>query len=439
MKISPKDTFEPRVCQTLTSEDFSVVLNLYQPLMSPCCFSLYILLNDWQKDATKRYFLVNELEVALGCGLNDLYEARRKLEALGLLRVFVTHQNNVTQFIYEVQKPLTPQAFFREDLLRMLLLQFVGEHEYQRLQDKFLKKDLIGVQYQEITCSLLDVFTFTPQQLSNVAAAPKVTNTNSVKEWTLPQVLDKPLLKELLENSFLRDEDVLQHLELLNVLKNLYAIDESQLIHMLEESLKIEQDEIDWQLFEAKINQRFEFVSSKQQSVQTPSVSEITDQKVDKDKTEEKKTLEACQYYQPGYFLTSLKQNNVTSAEQKLLKEALAKLPSEVINVIFYYIIVEKENAFVNKNYFWSIAEGMQKAQIKTAQQAIEYLTKMFDGESQPEVKSKVNYRNKRQKPIVKEVLPDWAKEDKPTKTKKVQTVDTVELQSWLNEFKTEN
>lgn len=428
MKISPKDTFEPRVVQTLSSEDFTIVLNLYQPLMTPSCFSLYMLLADWQQDETKQFFLVSELEVALGCGLNDLYEARRKLEALGLLRVFICEQE-VQKFIYEVQKPLSPEAFFKEDLLRVLLLRFVGEYEYQRLVNKFLKRPETLQNTKEITCSLLDVFTFTPQQLNNAVVAPKVKEQVH-KEWQLPQVLDKQLLKILLQDSFLLDEDVLQHLQQLNVIKNLYEITEQQIIQLLEESLKIDDNTIDWEFFEAKVSQRCNFAQASQANIKkNTKVSQSSTKQLSANQD----LIAACEYYWPMYFLKLIKKTEVTSSEQRLLKDALSKLPKELINIILHYIVIESENSFVNRNYFWSLADQLTKAKIKTANEAIDYL-KTRDAYLDARTKQDKHYVKR---PRVKEVLPKWANEiSSDYATAQVSTTaNKAELQKLINDI----
>ena len=53
-----------------------------------------------------------ELLDILSLGLRDFYEARIRLEALGLLKTFVQKDELGQVFIYELQAPLSAEDFF---------------------------------------------------------------------------------------------------------------------------------------------------------------------------------------------------------------------------------------------------------------------------------------------------------------------------------------
>lgn len=55
--------------------------------------------------------------VTMQMQLPEIYEERVKLEAIGLLKVYIKKEKDIRMFIYELQPPLSPKQFFDDIVL----------------------------------------------------------------------------------------------------------------------------------------------------------------------------------------------------------------------------------------------------------------------------------------------------------------------------------
>src|SRR3982751_3079018 len=122
-EIIPIDRYIVAAGGPLHEYDRKVVTFLYQPLIGSTCFSLYMTLwaeleenRLWSEDST-HHLLMNLLEM----NLKEIYEARLKLEGIGLLKTFVKTDEGERSFIYELFPPLTPEQFFLDGMLNIYL------------------------------------------------------------------------------------------------------------------------------------------------------------------------------------------------------------------------------------------------------------------------------------------------------------------------------
>ena len=128
----------------LNLEMVSQALPLYQPLMGVSAYGVYAFLSanvDYKPLLSKRK-AHKELLVNLGVDLPTFYEARIKLEALGLLKTYMQEDSLGKLYIYEVQQPLMGQNFFTDDLMAALLLETVGQRQFEQLERKYNPKQL---------------------------------------------------------------------------------------------------------------------------------------------------------------------------------------------------------------------------------------------------------------------------------------------------------
>lgn len=112
---------------------------MYQPLIGTAAYSLYMTL--WTEIEEEAYWsegiLHSELLALLNIGIPELYQARIKLEAIGLLKTYIqTGSTKLT--IYELQAPQASDVFFKDDLLSLLLLEKVGERKFRKLRNRFV-------------------------------------------------------------------------------------------------------------------------------------------------------------------------------------------------------------------------------------------------------------------------------------------------------------
>ncbi len=145
MFVNPKDRYVVLYKDKLSEMDHKVIQYLYQPLIGGLSISLYLtFLNEvttgmmYSKQTTHRWLMD-----VLGMPLDDIYQCRRRLEGIGLLKTYKKAAAEGNVFIYEIMPPLTPDAFFHDDLLPIYLQQKLDSRHYERLLSMFSDKKII--------------------------------------------------------------------------------------------------------------------------------------------------------------------------------------------------------------------------------------------------------------------------------------------------------
>ena len=259
-QMSPKDGYVVNTKAHIGSTEFKVILKLYQPLMGVNAYGIYSLLaaKVAQTPDLLARRMHKELLDILNLGLRDFYEARIRLEALGLLKTFIQKDELGQVFIYELQAPLSAETFFKDDLLSMLLADSLGQIQYDELKQEFVKPAFTYANAKEVTKSLLDVFTVKKDTLLKnsqvkVTAKPAKNLVDSVEID-----LDIEYLKELLAQSFVPATEISRSLETLKSIALLYGLNELELVKLLEQALNVKDDKVDLELVKKLATQQFD-------------------------------------------------------------------------------------------------------------------------------------------------------------------------------------
>ena len=96
--------------------------------------------------------------------LEDIIEAREKLEGVGLIKTYLK-KGNVNNYVYELYSPLSAYEFFNNPILDVTLLNNVGKSNYKKLIQYFKLPNIKKSEYEDITCSFTDVF----ENVSNIS------------------------------------------------------------------------------------------------------------------------------------------------------------------------------------------------------------------------------------------------------------------------------
>ena len=99
--VRSNDLFKVKLASFLTDFDRKVLSELYQPMIGYGALSLFMTL--WSKherkaaiDFTNHSILFETMQISL----NDFVSAKRKLEAVGLLRTFVKEEDEHSKYLY---------------------------------------------------------------------------------------------------------------------------------------------------------------------------------------------------------------------------------------------------------------------------------------------------------------------------------------------------
>ncbi|UKI29139.1 MAG: hypothetical protein L6V78_02015 [Clostridium sp.] len=72
--------------------------------------------------------------------LDDIKEARKALEATGLLRTYYKDGEELNSYIYELYAPLSASEFFNHPILNIVLYNNIGKDEYEELIKNYKKR-----------------------------------------------------------------------------------------------------------------------------------------------------------------------------------------------------------------------------------------------------------------------------------------------------------
>ncbi|MCK0471358.1 replication initiation and membrane attachment family protein [Halalkalibacter sp. APA_J-10(15)] len=190
-KLVPVDRYSVRIEQYITEEDKQTITLLYQPLIGAIANSLYVTLLShlekeqyWSKEYTHR-----QLMIVLGTSLEIIYEERKKLEAVGLLKTHKATDDNGGTYIYDIQPPMTPKHFFENDVLSVYLFNRLGKTHYRQLRDRFVIETLHSQQFQDVTYAFDEVFTSIHH--SEMVSSLKSEDGNDLKKKEGQEVITK--------------------------------------------------------------------------------------------------------------------------------------------------------------------------------------------------------------------------------------------------------
>src|SRR5690625_1784993 len=173
-KILPIDGYEVQLAHSLPTNYSQSLMHLYQPLLGIEAISLYqLLLHELHIQTDVKLQTHHTLMNYLNLPLDRIYEARLKLEGIGLLQTFKNETEDRVYYTYLLQTPFSPHAFFDDLMLSELLYRHIGESKFNMLKNHYTrgKKQSNG---KNITAAFDDVFqTFHP---NNNKSIPPIVN-----------------------------------------------------------------------------------------------------------------------------------------------------------------------------------------------------------------------------------------------------------------------
>lgn len=443
--LSPKDGFLVKQNALLSDIDQKILTFLYQPLIGTAAYSLYMTL--WTEIEEENYWsegiLHSELLMLLNIGIPELYQARIKLEAIGLLKTYL--QTDTTKLtIYELQAPQTSDVFFKDDLLSLLLLERVGERKFKKLRNRFVIENIDKKKFQEITKSFLDVFQFDAELLKREKELLKepvsyIGKTSSSKPKVDPKTFDLKFFYSGLNQQYINRSSITKELEeTILVLHTLYGLDELTMQQFVLNASDIETGTIDEKRLKKIVYD--DYHNKNQQNI---SLKDVVEKDIQVDLNQQKNreneltqkgltkediaVIEVSEQISPLDFMNSIKDQKggfVTKPEEWTLEEIVKKanLPTAVINILIHYILVVRNNPTLDQKLAYKIANDWGQEKVVAPEDAIQKVKKMYfenaEKRQQQENRNKTYTQNRNkgtygnQATIRKETLPDWAKDE---------------------------
>jgi len=430
----------------LNDDDRHVLTDLYLPILGTEAFSLYLLL--WEKLPNKEVITQRkshaELMSLLSIDLKRFYEARIKAEALGLIRTFEKKDDLGPYYIYQLFEPLSPDEFFRDDLMSIFLYEQVGESKYRLLADKYAHSDLILKNSQEVTKDFLEVFQLSNNDLINTPAEVKnaqgnFTTASNAKKPTLNAnevtQIDWELISDRIQQLYrIHPDDLLANQELILNLHAFYGLDEITLINLIGKTCDIVNNKIDPDRLKKLVQDRFEKnanISLKQQAPEIDSSEEPAS--TGNFNRADQLILQQAKAMTPADFLAAQKQKSggfIGTVESRALRNMAMKtyLPASVLNIMVYYIL--QNSPTLTAPLMETMANDWQQNKVQTPEQALQRITDFQNKPRNPQRR----YNNNRNRKV--EQATDWNKVKAKVPTKEEQQTSRNDLQDRLKRLR---
>ncbi len=268
MKLYMSDLYRVELHYPLDEVQTDILYYLYQPLIGSDALQLYMMLviegkrmNRFLKPSS-----LSRLTSFLSMSFTDLEKHFQSLEAIGLLKTFVKHENQITQYIYQLQSPLTLKAFFKNQILSSLLQESLSPEDFQKTVQYFRISVEDLSDYEEVTVRFQDVFQIYHHRKHGRILKIKDEFKEPVHQ-NIEVAYDKELLLKSLADyqinkSKLTDEDFQYMIQLATV----YSIDALTLAGLVKDSMHSQG--LDYDRLKLNIKKYFEMDSvSKLQEV----------------------------------------------------------------------------------------------------------------------------------------------------------------------------
>lgn len=394
MKLYMSDLYRIEVYYPLNDVACDVLYYLYQPIIGSAPLQLYMMLQVEGKRMSRflKPATFTRLTSFLSMSLLDIEKGLKALEAIGLIKTFVKHQNQMTYYVYQLQSPLSLQSFFKNQILVSLLQECLSQEDYQQTLHYFEVTTEDLSQYEEITASFQDVYTLTYHKQGKRMKLN--VHLKEEKQNTVQSHYDMDLLKKnLLDYQVNRRQLTQDDYTYIEQLATVYSIDAFTLAGLIKEAMK--STGLDRQLLKTNMKKYFEMdslshlkeVYHKQPVQYTTSLTQQS-------------PLVLHMKYLDGitpYELLKEKQGGSEPVfhDLKIIEMLMVQLGLKpaVVNVLIEYVL-GKNNNRLSKRYCEAIGSSLARKNIQTAMDTYNEL--MNNGEKE-DIEEKVEVEDKKE------------------------------------------
>lgn len=403
--VMPADTFVI-VNKTVLHDERRILVSLYEPLIGALAINLYNTLWTYldHLEIISTEYTHNTLLNSMMITINEMVDARKKLEAIGLLKTYVK-KGGVNSFVYELYSPMSAKEFINNPILNTALYNALGPTEYER-RVEFFKTPAINLKnYEDITVKFSDIFTWSNSSLRTIDIYNlKNKNTRSL------DIISKIDIHTILS---LIPEEILNHRSVTKDMKNylikisfIYDYDNECMVELIRNSIT-DKHTIDKKLLRENANKYYQFENMgklpsliyKKQPEYLRSSSEIVSKRM--------KMINLFETTSPYDFINSkYKTGTPSNSDLNIIAYLLLDLDLKpgVVNVLVDYVLKINNNK-LNKSFVDTIAAQWKKSNIETVEDAMNIAEEEYKKRNEQKTVSK--------KTVTKEVAkPNWFNQD---------------------------
>ena len=376
--LANQDFLEVRLASLIADFDRDTLSNLYQPMIGFEGLSLYMTL--WSEANNERVSPLcthEQLFLRMRMPAGAFVEARKSLEATGLLRTFVSKGEGYKIYHYELYAPKSPRGFFDDALLYGMLIKSIGETNASRLKNIYLiepKQDYgeeISAQFGEVFHPEFNDEAFI--EAANNDNKVKGRNAGKIKGEFSYETFFKHLneISQIKESAFNKGE--MKEIERLATLYGVNEIDAAELVNQLYDSKAPKGQRIDFDKLAKLMQEKTDY------KYRRPASSRKREPNLMSGETDLARKINLMETKSPKDYLSILQGGTKPAAADLKVINDLSKnyhLPNPVINAIVDYVLYKADNV-LSRPYAEKVAVSLVRENILTAVDAMNYLRKV--------------------------------------------------------------
>lgn len=369
--LLPADTYIVINKTILNDYDRKLLITLYQPIVGYSAISFYFTLWSYldKNELLSCEWTHHHLMTHMGIGLSEIVEARKKLEAIGLLKTFLK-KDHMNTYLYELYSPVSAKDFFTNPILSTALYTTIGKLEFDKTVEYFKVPKLNKTSYEEISCNFNDVFV-AGNNIININTE-NVRNKAKLGMNIIPK-FELSTLLEMIPDELLNKRSITKETkDLIYKLSFIYDFSEDMLIEIIRNSIS-EKHTIDKELLRMNSRKFYQFDHhGKLPGLVYRTQPEYLRKPVG-DTSNKAKIIYTFETTSPYDFLASKYKDALPSKNDLSILEYLLldfNLNPGVVNVLIDYVLKINNNKLI-KPFVETIASQWKKSNIETVEDAM--------------------------------------------------------------------
>ncbi len=368
--ILPADTYKVFNRALITDREKDLLVTLYQPIIGMVSVSLYLTLyNDLDRNGIEsEEFNHHHLMSLMMTDLKTIIDARRKLEAIGLLKTFFK-EDSINSYVYVLYAPIPASEFLNHPLLNVVLYNNLGKVEYEKIVDKYRIHRSSFKDYQDITTSFDEVYTsVNGYNLENKDIISDKTRKLEIKSNIDLNLIISGIPRQMVSSKCFNQETN----ELIIYLAYIYKIDNLNMQGLVRNAIN-EKGMIDSNELRKLCRNYYQY----ENNGKLPTLIYNTQPEYLKEPTGDKSDLAKMIYTFENvspydYLKSSYNGAEPTMRDKKIIENLMIdqKLNPGVINVLIDYAL-KVNNMKLNKEFIETIAGQWKRLNIETVKEAM--------------------------------------------------------------------
>ena len=403
--LSENDYLDVKLNSLIADYDNETLSNLYQPIIGYAALAVYFTLVSESKNqkitsVISHNQLLNRLQMSPG----DFVEARKKLEAVGLLRTILEAKNSLKIYHYQVFAPKTPAKFFDDTLLYGMLIKAVGDVDANRFKSIYqFNSEEEG---KDISASFVEVFQPNFDDPAFMKALQGVNaigrRSNKINSEFNYDLFFEQLARvsQIKQDAFTKKD--MKEIERLSALNGISVEEAASAVASVYDPYAPKGKHVDFDKLAAMFQERTEY-----SYLLTKKLNRASNKNSGNSQLAGK--INIMETRTPKQFLALLQNGSQPALSDLRIVNDLSKkfnLNNSVINAIIDYVLATNNN-ILSRSFCEKIGASLAREGITTTIDAMNYLKKVSRGQQRKEY-SEIQ-------PVVQEQQPN----EKKTKTNK--------------------